>query len=313
VRKGTRTALALAAPNPTLDGASRSVDDAETPLTPLPDDRNSALSDTAPPMSSGSTDLVSLKDLKISYSLQGSEFVAVSGISFGIKQGEFVSVVGPSGCGKSTLLACLAGLVAPSKGIASYLGAPISGPDPTRAVVFQSPCLLPWRDVARNIAFGLQARRPRIKPAEISERVGWALTLVGLEKFAHAYPGQLSGGMQQRVNLARALVMRPSVLLLDEPFAAVDALTRERLQAELERIWLETKTTAVFVTHDVTEAVALADRVMVMSPSPGQVRTVVKVPYPRPRLSGIAVSDEIAETAASVRAHLFEPEQPPPL
>lgn len=284
------------------DNGEATVGSAEQSPMGLTDVRSTSTSQTDPPPST----LVTLQDLEVAYSLQNANFVAVSGVTLTLNAGEFVSLVGPSGCGKTTVLGCLAGLVKPTGGTATYLGARISGPDPTRAVVFQSPCLLPWRTVARNIAFGLQSRKPRIKAAEIADRVDWALGLVGLKKFAHAYPGQLSGGMQQRVNLARALVMQPSLLLLDEPFAAVDALTRERLQGELERIWMETRITAVFVTHDVSEAAALADRVVVMSASPGRVRTVIDVESPRPRLSGIALSDEITETAATIRRHMFE-------
>lgn len=252
---------------------------------------------------------IELDGLELSYRVRGETYVAVRGLSLAVDRGEFVAVVGPSGCGKSSILGCVAGLLRPTAGTARHRGSLIAGPDSARATVFQSPSLLPWRTVRGNISFGLEASRPRIARKEIGARVDWAVQLVGLERFSRAYPHQLSGGMQQRVNLARALVVRPSVLLLDEPFAAVDALTRERLQGELEHIWMETRTTAIFVTHDVAEAVTLADRVVVLSASPGSVRKVVAIDEARPRLGAGNRGAQNVQAVRDIRECLWDTEE----
>ena len=208
--------------------------------------------------------------------------LAVDGIDLTVRRGEVVCLVGPSGCGKTTFLNAVAGFLPVSGGELMLDGRPIGGPGPDRAMVFQQPNLLPWRNVLHNVTYGLEmAGIARRKAA-----VGVAhelLTLVGLDDFSGAYPNTLSGGMQQRVNLARALAVRPTLLLLDEPFASVDAQTRETLQGELLRICAETGVTAMFVTHDVREAVYLGDRVCVFSARPGRIVHTLTVDLPKPR------------------------------
>ncbi len=212
----------------------------------------------------------------------GDMLLAVDGASLDIEEGEFVSIVGPSGCGKTTLLSALDGLIPITSGTLSLNGRPIVKPGPDRAMVFQQPSLLPWRTVMGNIIYGLEIQGG-VKKAEAIARSQRLVDLVGLRGFEESYPLELSGGMQQRVNLARALAVDPEVLLLDEPFAALDSQTREMMQGELLRIWSETRKTAVFITHDIVEAVYLADRVIVMSARPGRIKEVVKIDLPRPR------------------------------
>jgi NitT/TauT family transport system ATP-binding protein len=224
-----------------------------------------------------------VRDLTVRYRnpRSGAEFLALDRLSVRIRDGEFVCVVGPSGCGKTTFLNCLDGLIPFSSGEILLDGRPVRGPGRERAVVFQSPCLLPWRSVLRNVTYGLELQgTPR---REAVERAREMIRLVGLAGFEEFHPPQLSGGMQQRVNLARALVMDPEVILLDEPFAALDAQTREFMQAELMRIWMESRKTAVFITHQINEAVYLADRVVVLSARPGRVKRIIAVDFPRPR------------------------------
>jgi ABC-type nitrate/sulfonate/bicarbonate transport system ATPase subunit len=211
----------------------------------------------------------------------GDMLLAVDGATLDIADGEFICIVGPSGCGKTTLLNALDGLLPITSGTLSLNGRPISGPGPDRGMVFQQPSLLPWRTVMGNIIYGLEIQG--LGKAQARERAGRLLDLVGLRGFEESFPLELSGGMQQRVNLARALAVDPEVLLLDEPFAALDSQTRETMQQELLRIWNETRKTAVFITHDIVEAVYLADRVAVFSARPGRVKQVVTIDLPRPR------------------------------
>lgn len=209
---------------------------------------------------------------------QGS-LTALRDISLRIRPGEFVCIVGGSGCGKTTLLRILAGLETQYEGSVFLDGRRIAGPDRNRGMVFQEHRLLPWLTVRENVAFGLS----RLSPAERSGKVQHYLDLVGLRSFERQYPHQLSGGMSQRVAIARALAGRPEVLLLDEPFASLDALTRIRMQAELLQVWQAERSTVVLVTHDIEEAVYLADQVVVMSPQPGTIRNVLSVDLSRPR------------------------------
>ncbi len=211
----------------------------------------------------------------------GAETIALGDASFTVGSGEFVCIVGPSGCGKTTLLNCLDGLRPVSGGQILVNGHPVSGPGPDRAMVFQSPSLMPWRTVLKNVTYGLESQG--VAASEATERAKKMIDLVGLSGFEGYHPGELSGGMQQRVNLARALVIEPEVILLDEPFAALDAQTRELMQAELLRVWRVTKKTAVFITHQISEAVFLADRVIVLSSRPGRVKAIVDIDIPRPR------------------------------
>lgn len=206
---------------------------------------------------------------------------AFNDVNFTVQDGQFVAIVGPSGCGKSTLLNVIAGLQPVTQGQLLLNGQPITGPGADRGMVFQAPALLPWRTVRRNVAYGLELQgRP---PAEVNARTQHYINLVGLAGFEESYPHELSGGMQQRTNLARALAIEPDLLLFDEPLAALDAQTRAYMQWELQRIWLQTRNTALFVTHQISEAIYLADLVLVMSARPGQIKAVVTVDLPRPR------------------------------
>ena len=211
----------------------------------------------------------------------GVATLALDGFSVEVHAGEFLAMVGPSGCGKTTFLHCLDGLLPLTNGTIRLDGKPVVRPGRDRAMVFQSPSLLPWRTVLRNITYGLEMQRTPLR--EAIPRAREMITLVGLDGFEHYHPFELSGGMQQRVNLARALVMDAEVILLDEPFAALDAQTREFMQAELMRIWQETRRTAIFITHQINEALYLADRVVVLSRRPGRVKSILPVDFPRPR------------------------------
>ena len=211
----------------------------------------------------------------------GVTTLALEGFTVGVQPGEFLCLVGPSGCGKTTFLYCLDGLLPLTDGRILLDGKPIAGPGRDRAMVFQSPSLLPWRTVLRNVTYGLELHRVPLRQA--LPRAREMIALVGLEGFEHYHPSELSGGMQQRVNLARALVMDAEVILLDEPFASLDAQTREFMQAELMRIWQETRRTAIFITHQINEAIYLADRVVVLSARPGRVKSILPVAVPRPR------------------------------
>jgi NitT/TauT family transport system ATP-binding protein len=208
----------------------------------------------------------------------GSSFTALSGISLSVREGEFLTLVGPSGCGKSTLLDLLAGLTSPTSGRILIDGVPVEGPGLDRGIVFQQYALFPWRTAAANVEFGLEAKAvPRARRRELAREY---LALVGLEGFDDRYPHELSGGMRQRVAIARSLAFDPDVLLMDEPFAALDAQTRESLQEELLRIWGATGKTIVFITHGIDEAVYLGQRVAVMSAGPGRIRSVLDISFP---------------------------------
>lgn len=209
-------------------------------------------------------------------------FTAVQGVDLTVRPGEFVAIVGPSGCGKTTFLNAVDGLLPIADGSLTLDGREITKPGPDRAMVFQQPGLLPWRTVLGNVIFGVEAQR-RMPKKEAIQRAKQQIELVGLSGFEDAYPLELSGGMQQRVNLARALLTDPEMLLLDEPFAALDAQTREMMQLELLKIWSKTKKTALFITHDIKEAIYLADRVIVFTRRPGRVKKVVDIALSRPR------------------------------
>jgi NitT/TauT family transport system ATP-binding protein len=206
---------------------------------------------------------------------------ALDGIDFEVGEHEFVAVIGRSGCGKSTLLRIVAGLLAPTAGRVLVAGAPVTRPRRDVSVMFQRPALMPWRSVLANVllpveVLGLDRRQYTARAHELLE-------LVGLQGFAKRLPHELSGGMQQRVSLCRSLIQRPAVMLMDEPFSALDALTRTELSVELQRIWWEHPVTALFVTHSIEEAVVLADRVVVLTPRPGRLRKLVEIDLPRPR------------------------------
>ena len=207
--------------------------------------------------------------------------VAVNDLTFTVDDEEFLVVVGPSGCGKSTMLNMIAGFDSPSSGRILLNDKEVTGPGPDRGFVFQDFALYPWRTVLRNVSFGLEAQG--VPKAQALERARRYIEHVGLKEFEDAYPHTLSGGMKQRVGIARAMVYKPDVLLMDEPFVALDAQTRNTLQCELVRVWQNNKSTIIFITHNVDEAVFLADRVAVMTKSPGQIHSIVDVALPRPR------------------------------
>ncbi|KPU46181.1 aliphatic sulfonates import ATP-binding protein SsuB [Oxobacter pfennigii] len=210
----------------------------------------------------------------------GQPVVALQDVAVDIKAGEFISLIGPSGCGKSTFLRLLAGLTQPDKGEFTLDNVPITQPSYERGLVFQDPTLFPWLNVYENVAFGLKVRNIyKDKENEVLDFI----RLVGLEGFEKSYPHQLSGGMAQRAALARALVNHPKVLLLDEPFGALDAFTRMNMQDELIKIWQERGTTTVMVTHDVDEAIYLSDRIFVMTPRPAKIESIIQVDISRPR------------------------------
>ena len=227
-------------------------------------------------------DHIEIRRVSYEYAANERAVTALRDVSFGVAESEFICVVGRSGCGKTTLLNILAGFLAPTKGDVLIGGRAVRGRGLDRGVVFQDFAqLFPWRTAQRNVEFGLEMKGvPRDERAKTAQRF---LGLVNLESFAGAYPHELSGGMQQRAAIARALAYNPSVLLMDEPFAALDALTRDEMQRLLVDVWRETKKTIVYVTHNVAEAVYLADRIIVLTPHPGTVKAEVKVTLPRPR------------------------------
>lgn len=238
-------------------------------------------------------------------------FEAVSDLSFAVEPGELVCILGPSGCGKSTLLGALAGHLKTFAGRLSVDGMPVVAPSPDRGIVFQHHTLFPWKRVRDNVAFG-----PKMRGVGRSERRRAAdamLKLVGLAGFEHFYPSQLSGGMQQRVEIARVLVNRPRVLLMDEPFGALDAQTRSMMQEVLLDIWTEIPTTTVFVTHDIDEALFLADRIIVMSARPGRVIEDLRLLFPRPRSPDLVTEAEFVRLKRHVRGLLRPPDKTGPL
>jgi NitT/TauT family transport system ATP-binding protein len=244
--------------------------------------------------------------VKLYRARDGTEVEALRDVSFAVERGEFVTLVGHSGCGKSTLLKILAGLAERSDGTVTIDGRAVDGPRPDVGIVFQKPLLLEWRRVWENVLlpveiYGLDRKR-------YEEKAHRLLQTAGLEGFLGKYPFELSGGMQQRVALCRALVAEPSLLLMDEPFGSLDALTRQKMGFELLRLWQEWKSTVLFVTHDIVESIMLADRVVVMSPRPGRIIDVVSVDLPRPR--DILMQDTPAFTrlASRIRRRLWEEE-----
>lgn len=223
----------------------------------------------------------------------GGSFEALRDINFEVHDKEFFSILGPSGCGKTTLLKMIAGLVRPTDGKIMIDGKEVTGPGEERAMVFQHFVLLPWADIVTNAGFGLEMRG--VSRKESRERARPYLDRVGLTQFGEHYPHELSGGMQQRVGLARALAVDPEILLMDEPFGALDAQTRQLMQEDLVRIWEGEQKTVVFVTHSMDEAAYLSDRVLIMDTQPGRVREVIDVPLPRPRQESVRRSPAFAE------------------
>ncbi len=225
---------------------------------------------------------IECKDISLVYETPAGSVQAVKGVSLDIQESEFLCLVGPSGCGKSTMLNIVAGFLTPTEGSMQIGGKAVNGSGTDRGIVFQDFAqLFPWRTALGNVSFGLEMKG--IGKVEREKIAREQLRLVKLEKFVNSYPHHLSGGMQQRVAIARALAYNPSVLLMDEPFAALDAMTRDDMQKLLAEVWSETKKTVIYVTHNVAEAVFLADRVIVMSPHPGRISHEVKITLPRPR------------------------------
>ncbi len=237
--------------------------------------------------------------IRVSFSSPQGELEALGDVSFHVAQGEFVCVVGPSGCGKSTLLRVLSGLLSPTDGRVYLRGMPLNGPCRDVGIVFQEANLMPWRTVLRNITLPLELQG--MDSASARQRAGDLIRLVGLEGFEHNHPHELSGGMAQRVAIARALIHDPEILLLDEPFGSLDALTRERMNLELLRIWHARRKTVVMVTHNIQEAILLADRVIVMTTRPGRVTADVPVALPRPRSQDLLYHTAFVSLARRIR------------
>jgi NitT/TauT family transport system ATP-binding protein len=231
----------------------------------------------------------------------GQAVVALQDVSFEIGRGELIAVVGPSGCGKSTLLKIIAGILARGSGELDLVGQPVHGPSRNVGVVFQAPVLLPWRNALENVLLPIDVQR-RGRDAN-RQRALDLLHMVGLHGFEKKYPAELSGGMQQRVGIARALVHDPDLLLMDEPFGALDAMIREQMNLELLRIWAESSKTVMLVTHSIAEAVFLADRVIVMSPRPGRITDVIDVTLPRPRTLAMMATPPFGALTEAIRRH----------
>lgn len=244
---------------------------------------------------------IELKQVNVTFPQpSGGVLRAVEGFALQVDKGEFITIVGPSGCGKSTLLSVVDGLVQPSAGQVFIDGRKVTGPGGDRALVFQEFALLPWRTVESNIMLGLELQH-KYSSAQMQDTVSHYVQLVGLQGFERHYPHQLSGGMRQRVGIARALAVNPEILLMDEPFAALDAQTRELMSVELQRIWEQDKKTVLFVTHSIEEAVYLADRIVVMSGRPGQVKEMIAVNLDRPRSLEIKDSPDFVH----LRRHIW--------
>ncbi len=237
------------------------------------------------------------------YRTQDGEVETLKPLDFDIRAGEFVSVVGPSGCGKSTLMKMVAGLLPISGGELELSGKAVRGPQTDVGIVFQSALLLPWRRVIDNILLQAEIRKLPMAPAR--QRAQALIEMAGLAGFEQKYPWQLSGGMQQRVAILRALLHDPSVLLMDEPFGALDAMTRERMNLELQRIWLTAKKTVLLITHSIPEAIFLSDRVFVMSERPGRIVQVYDIALPRPRPLDVMGTEAFAGYARRLRAHFY--------
>ena len=254
------------------------------------------------PAGTGSQHVIALDNVTLAYPTRGADVVALQDVSFSARNGEFVTVVGPSGCGKSTLLKLLAGLLPATSGRVRIDGVDMVGPTRSVGVVFQSALLMPWRSVLSNILLQVEIRN--LKVADYLEPARQLIDLVGLSGFADMKPYELSGGMQQRVGLCRALIHDPQLLLMDEPFGALDAMTRETMNAELQRIWMERRKSVLLITHSISEAVYLADRVLIMSPRPGRITDEVVVDLPRPRTLDMVESVAFSKLASRVRRSL---------
>lgn len=246
------------------------------------------------------TPKISVREVSRLFSLGKEQFVALDRVSLDVADNEFVTVVGPSGCGKSTLMNILAGLDVPTSGEALVDGKQVDGPSPERGVIFQQYALFPWLTVRQNVEFGL--KMSGVAKPERRERAEHFIEMVGLTQFADALPKMLSGGMKQRCAIARAYAVNPSILLMDEPFGALDALTRVKLQEQLLETWSKEKRTVMFITHDVDEAVILANRVIVMAARPGRIFDIVEIDLPYPRTEEVRMSQRFSE----LRNHIWQ-------
>jgi NitT/TauT family transport system ATP-binding protein len=248
--------------------------------------------------------LISVRGLTVRYDIArtGSTLTAIEDVNLDVFEGEFVTVLGPSGCGKTTMMNVIAGLVKPTEGEVLVDGVPVTGPGPERAVVFQDYALLPWRSVLDNVRFGLEMQ-PRLSGGDWKAKVTEAIELVGLKGFENSYPRELSGGMQQRVGLARAIVAEPRILLMDEPLGAVDALTREVMRGEIEKLIAATGKTVIFITHSIEEAILLGDRIVVFKSHPGSILEILETNLARPRSERGAQGDP---RYIELRDHLWD-------
>ncbi len=262
-----------------------------------------ALPAAAPQASAGPATL-DIRNLSLTYKTSTREVLAIRNLSLSVQAGEFVSIVGPSGCGKSSLLKIVYGLVAASTGSVTMSGTPVTGPRRDIGMVFQAPVLLPWRTILENVL--LPADVLKLDRDAMRTRAHDLLEMVGLKGFEHVYPDELSGGMQQRAGIVRALIHDPKLLLMDEPFAALDALTREQMALELQRIWMSSGKTVLFVTHSISEAVLLSDRIVLMSARPGTLLAEYETPRERPRSFDDLSSPRMAELSKAIRRGLNE-------
>jgi len=243
--------------------------------------------------------ILTVSNVRKIYRTNAREVHALEDITFSVEENDFVTLVRPSGCGKSTLLKITGGLVDPTAGEVSFKGQPVLGPRRDIGIMFQTPVLFDWRTTLENVL--LPAEVLRMDPAASRNRAREVLKMVDLQGFEESYPSQLSGGMQQRVSLSRMLMYEPGLLLMDEPFGALDEFTRERLNLEIQRIWIQQRKTVLFVTHNIAEAVFLSDQVLVMTPRPGRLARVVRVPFPRPREIRLMKSSEFASLVFEIR------------
>lgn len=247
---------------------------------------------------------VKIDNVVKTYNTRKGETVALNGVSLDIKENEFICVVGPSGCGKSTLLNIIAGLLEPTSGSVSVDGKVVDGPGPERGVVFQQYALFPWLTVLKNVEFGLKLKG--ITGEQATQEAMKYLKMVDLEQFANSYPKELSGGMKQRVAIARAYAVNPQVLLMDEPFGALDAQTRTQLQTELLETWEKERKTCFFITHDVDEAIILAQKVIIMSARPGRIKEIVDITIPYPRDQETKMSPEFLELKNYIWSQVYQ-------
>jgi NitT/TauT family transport system ATP-binding protein len=245
---------------------------------------------------------ICIENLSVIFSTANGEMTALDRIDLSVRENEFLCVMGPSGCGKTTLLNLIAGIIGPTTGRIEVNGAKVAGPGPDRAVVFQADAVFPWMSVEQNVGYSLRMRG-RDK-AEIERVVRHYVSLVGLGEFRKAWPRQLSGGMKKRVDLARAYAADPEVLLMDEPFGALDIMTKERLQEELHKLWITAPRTVVFITHDLEEALFLGDRVLLMSPRPGRIAAEYRPDLPSDRDMSIKTAPEFVAFAKRIRSDL---------